>query len=156
MSYPQFDQLLQAYPEVHRKDFVTFGILQEQPHRGSCREWAGVMSHMVGGKLTLVNELWAIVNQIQRLGCDDPMRVTEERALVDVLLRERRRSAGPLGDGAFSQLAAPGGPLARPAQPGTSGPKRDPRCCPPPPPSTPGPPPGPFGAQVGPGRPISP
>jgi len=29
-SYAQFDQLLQAYPELHPEDFVTFGILQEQ------------------------------------------------------------------------------------------------------------------------------
>jgi len=36
---------------------------------------------------------------------------TEERALVDVLLRERRRSRVPLGDGAFELLAAPRGPL---------------------------------------------
>jgi len=37
-TYAQFDQLLAAYPEVHPEDFVTFGILQEQPRRGSCRE----------------------------------------------------------------------------------------------------------------------
>jgi len=34
-SYAQFDQLLQAYPEVHPEDFVNFGILQEQPRRGA-------------------------------------------------------------------------------------------------------------------------
>jgi len=42
-----FDQLLQAYPEVHPEDFVTFSILQEQPLRGSAREWgevAGVLA----------------------------------------------------------------------------------------------------------------
>jgi len=47
-----FDQLLQAYPEVHPEDFVTFGVLQEQPRRGSAREWgevAGVLANMVGG-----------------------------------------------------------------------------------------------------------
>jgi len=50
-TYTQFNQLLQAYPKVHPEVFVTFGILQEQPRRGSCREWgevAGVLSHMTG------------------------------------------------------------------------------------------------------------
>jgi len=40
------DLLLQAYPEVHPENFVTFGILQEQPCRGTHREWgelAGVL-----------------------------------------------------------------------------------------------------------------
>jgi len=41
-TYAQFDQLLAAYPEVHPEDFVIFGILQEQPRRGSCREWGEV------------------------------------------------------------------------------------------------------------------
>jgi len=51
-SYHQFD-LLQAYPEVHPEDFVTFGILQEQPRRGTHREWgevAGVLLNMIGGR----------------------------------------------------------------------------------------------------------
>jgi len=118
-TYAQFDQLLQAYPEVHPEDFVTFGILQEQPRRGSCREWgevAGALSHMIGGRRTLVNELSLIIHRIQHLDRDDPMRATEEIALVDVILRERRRSAVLLGDGAFAQLAAPGGPMAPPVQ----------------------------------------
>jgi len=92
-TYAQFDQFLQAYPEVHPEDFVIFGILQEQPHRGSAREWgevAGVLSHMIWGRQILVTELTNIVNRIQRFTCDDPMRATEEQALVDVLLRERR------------------------------------------------------------------
>jgi len=79
-SYAQFDQLLQAYPEVHPEDFVTFGILQEQPRRGSYREWgevAGVLSHMVGGRRALVTELMTIVNKIQRLEHGDPMRSVE-------------------------------------------------------------------------------
>jgi len=66
-SYAQFDQLLHAYPEVHPEDFVTFGILQEQPRRGSHREWgevAGVLSHMIGGQQSLVIELITIVNRI--------------------------------------------------------------------------------------------
>jgi len=33
-TYAQFDELLAAYPELHPEDFVTFGILQEQPRRG--------------------------------------------------------------------------------------------------------------------------
>jgi len=113
-TYAQFDQLLQAYSEVHPEDFVTFGILQEQPRRGSCREWgevAGILSPMIGRRRLLVNELVVINNRIDRLDGDDPMRVTEEQALVAVLLRKRRCSVLPLGDGAFAQLAAPGGPL---------------------------------------------
>jgi len=34
-SYHQYDTLLHAYPEVHPEDFVTFGILQKQPRRGT-------------------------------------------------------------------------------------------------------------------------
>jgi len=75
--YAMFDQLLQAYPEVHPEDFVTFGILQEQPRCGSAGEWgevAGVLANMVGGRHTLVTELTAIVNRIARLNRADPMR----------------------------------------------------------------------------------
>jgi len=89
-TYAQFDQLLQVHPEVHPEDFVTFGILQEQPRHGSCREWgevAGVLSHMICGRRPLVNELVLIINRIDRLDRDDPMRVTEEQALVTVLLQ---------------------------------------------------------------------
>jgi len=100
---------------------------------------------MIGGRRSLVNELIIIINRIDRLDRDDPMRVTEEQALVAVLIRERRRSAVPLGEGAFAQLAAPGGPMAPPAQPGPSGAQRDPRRRPPPTSSAPGP-----------NRPISP
>jgi len=123
-TYAQFNQLLQAYPEVHPEDFVTFGILQEQPRRGSHREWgevAGVLSLMMGGRQSLVTELIKIVNRIQRLDRNDPMRATEEQALVEVLLRERHRSRVPLGEGAFPKLAAPGGLLSRTPQPGSSG-----------------------------------
>jgi len=67
-----------------------------------------VLSHMVGGKKTLANELSVIIHRIQRLGRDDPMRATEETALVDVVIRERRRSGVPLGDGAYAILAALG------------------------------------------------
>jgi len=87
-AYAQFNQLLQAYPEVHPEDFVTFGILQEQPRRGSCREWgevAGVLAHMISGRRSLVNELSIIINRIDRLDRDDPMGVTEKLALVAVL-----------------------------------------------------------------------
>jgi len=129
-TYAQFTQLLQAYPEVHPEDFVTFGILQEQPRRGSAREWgevASVLSHMMGGRQTLVTELTLIINRIQCLSRTDPMRTTEELALVAALVHERRRSRVPLGEGAFELLAAPGGPMARPTPPGTSGAPRDPR-----------------------------
>jgi len=103
---------------------VTFGVLQEQPRRGSAREWgevASVLSHMMGGRQTLVTELTLIINRIQRLGRIDPMRATEELTLVAVLVSERRRSRVPLGEGAFKLLAAPMGPwlvLHRPAHQG--------------------------------------
>jgi len=38
-SYAQFGALLTAYPDVHPEDFVTFGVLQAQPHHGSQCEW---------------------------------------------------------------------------------------------------------------------
>jgi len=37
-TYAQFDNLLSAYPDVHPEDFITYGILQAQPRRGSHRE----------------------------------------------------------------------------------------------------------------------
>jgi len=158
-AYAQFDQLLQAYPEVHPEDFVTFGILQEAPGRGSHREWGevdSVLSHMIGGRQPLVTELLTIVRRIQPLTHDDPRRVTEERALLDVLMRERRRSRVPLGDGTFALLAAPGGPLVPPPQQGgPTGAPWDPRRQPPPPSAFAGAP-GPSGAQEAPGRPSSP
>jgi len=139
-----FDQLLQAYPDVHPEDFVTFGILQEQPRRGSAREWgevAGVLSNMVEGRYTLLMELAVVMNRIARLDRADPTRAAEELALVDIIRRERRRSRVPLGIGAFALLAAPGGPMSRPAP-------RDRRRRPTPPP-TDDPRPGPSGAQAG-------
>jgi len=99
-TYAQFDQLLKAYPEVHPEDFVTIGILQEQPHRGSAREWgevASVLANMIGGRQPVVTELMTIINRIQRLDRADLMRATEELALVAVLLRERHRTRVPLG-----------------------------------------------------------
>jgi len=50
-SCRQFGALLDAYPDVHPEDFVTFGVLQALPRRGSQCEWgevAGVLAHMVG------------------------------------------------------------------------------------------------------------
>jgi len=135
-SYPQFDALLTTYPDVHSKDFVSFGILQAQPRRGSYSEWgevASVLTHMVGGKRTLADELFTIIRRIQCLDRDDPMRAIEEAALVAVVLRERRRSGVPQGDGAYATLAAPGGSLAHAASP------RDPRRRPPPSSSAPPP-----------------
>jgi len=143
-----FDQLLLAYPDVHPEDFVTYGILQEQPRRGSAREWgevAGVLENMVAGRYTLLRELAVVMNRIARMDRADPMRATEEMALVDIIRRERRRSRVPLGRGAFALLAAPGGPMSRPAP-------RDTRRRPPPPP-TDDPRPGPSGAQGGPTSP---
>jgi len=135
-TYAQFNALLAAYPDVHPEDFVTYGILQAQPRRGYYSEWgevANVLSHMVRGMRTLANELSIIIHRIQRLKREDPMRVTEETALVDVVMRERRRSGVPLGDGAYATLAAPGGPLAHTRPPDPTGAPRDPRRRPPPP-----------------------
>jgi len=153
-----FDALLAAYPYVHPEDFVMYGILQAQPRRGSYREWgevAGVLSHLVGGKRALANELSLIIHRIQRLDRDDPMRATEETTLVDVIRRERVRSAVPLGDGAYPLLAPPGGPLACPTLPGPTGAPRDPRRHQPQSSSTSDPETGPSGAQGRPGCPKS-
>jgi len=149
-TYAQFDALLSAYPDVRLEDFVTYGILQAQPRRGSFTEWAevaSVLSHMVGEKRTLANEISVIIHRIQRLARTDPMRATEEKTLVAVVTRERRRSGVPLRNGAYAILAAPGGPLANAAPP------RDPRRRPPSTPSTSDPQPGPSGTQGGHQRP---
>jgi len=56
-SYPQFHCLLREYPDVHSEDFVTYGILQSQPHRGTQEDWgqvAAVLSHMMGGRLAFI------------------------------------------------------------------------------------------------------
>jgi len=101
-----------------------FAILQEQPRRGIIRDWdevAAVLAHMIGGRRTLVNELVVIANRIQRLYRNNPMRAVEEQTLIDVLMRERRRSTVPLGEASFPQLEAPGGPLGRPIQPPPAG-----------------------------------
>jgi len=114
-TYNQFEALLTAYPTVHPEDFITFGVLQAQPRRGSQREWgevAGVLAHMAGGRRLLAHAFYNVMRRIQRLGRNDPMRAVEEEALVALVLDERRRSSAPLGDGAYATLAAPGGPLA--------------------------------------------
>jgi len=52
-TYLQFEALLTAYPTVHPEDFITFGVFQAQPRRGSQHEWgdvAGVLAHMAGGR----------------------------------------------------------------------------------------------------------
>jgi len=85
---------------------------------------------MIGGRRLLVSELMIIINRIQRLDRSDPMGAIEEQELVNVLLCERRYSAVPLGEAAFPQLEAPGGPLGRHTQP-ASGAQRDPRRAPP-------------------------
>jgi len=155
-SYAQLGALLTAYTDVHPEDFVTFGVLQAQPRRGSQCEWgevAGVLAHMVGGRLLLVNQLLLIIRRIQRLGLADPMRAVEEEALVALVMQKRRRLDVPLGDGEYATLAAPVGPLAHAAPP------RDPCRRPPqsasapPPHRSTSPQPGPSGAQRGPRRP---
>jgi len=114
-TYGQFEALLLAYPTVHPKDFITIGVLQAQPRRGSHREWgevAAVLAHMAGGRRLLADSFYTVMRRIQRLARNDPMRAVEEEALVALVLDERRRSNTPLGDGAYATLAAPGGPLA--------------------------------------------
>jgi len=156
LPYGQFGAFLDAYPAVHSEDFVTFGVLQALPRRGSQCEWgevAGVLAHMVGGRLLLANQLLMIIHRIQRLDNSDPMRAVEEEALVALVMRERRRLGVPLEDGAYATLAAPGGPLAHAAPP------RDPRRRPgpsssaPPPRCSPSPQRGTSGARDGPPRP---
>jgi len=170
-TYPQFEALLLAYLTVHPEDFVTFGVIQAQPQRGSQGEWgdvAGVLAHMAGGRRLVADAFYAVMRQIQRLARDNPMRAVEEEALVAIVLAERRRANAPSGDGAYATLAAPGGPLALAA------PQRRPRRRPQPSSSAPPPhrstsprqgpsrgrgrrpyraSPGPSGAQVGPCRP---
>jgi len=88
-SYAQFGALLNLYPDIHPEDFVTFGVLHDQPRRGSLLEWrdaAGVLSHMVGGRLLLVNQLFPIIRRIQRLHAGDPTRAAEEEALVAIVM----------------------------------------------------------------------
>jgi len=100
---------------VHPEDFVTFGVFQAQPQQGSRGEWgdvAGVLSHMAGGRRLLADNLYTVIRCIQRLARDDPMRAVEEETLVALVLAKRRRANTPSGDGAYSILAAPGGPLA--------------------------------------------
>jgi len=87
------------------------------------------------------------MRRIQRLDRVDPIRATDEEALIAVVMRERRHSGMPLSDGAYATLAAPGDPLAHAAPP------RDPRRRPPPSSSVPAPDrphspqPGPSGTQ---------
>jgi len=113
-TYAQFEALLLAYPTVHPEDFVTFGVIQAQPRRGSQGEWGdiGVLAHMAGGRRLLADAFFNVMRRIQRLGRNDPMRAVEEEALVALVLDERRRANAPSGDGAYVTLAAPGGPLA--------------------------------------------
>jgi len=58
-------------------------------------EVASVLAHMVRGKRALANELSVIIQRIHRLPRVDPMKATEEEALVAVVMRERRRSGMP-------------------------------------------------------------
>jgi len=114
-TYAQFEALLLAYPTVRPEDFITFGVLQAQPRRGSHGEWgdvAAVLAHMAGGRRLLADAFYNVMRRIRHLGRNDPMRAVEEEALVALVLDERRRSNAPSGDGAYATLAAPGGPLA--------------------------------------------
>jgi len=80
-TYGQFNRLLTTYPDVHPEDFVTFGIHQAQPRRGSFAEWrevAGVLSHMAGGQRSLADELYIIIGRTRRMDTNDPMRAVEE------------------------------------------------------------------------------
>jgi len=51
-SCPQFNTLLLTHPIVHPEDFVTYGIMQEAPRRGTQEEWgqvAVILNSMVEG-----------------------------------------------------------------------------------------------------------
>jgi len=43
---------------------------------------------MIGGRRSLINELVIIINKIDQLGRNNPMRVIEEQALVAIFLRK--------------------------------------------------------------------
>jgi len=75
-------------------------------------EVAGVLAHMAGGRRLLADAFFTVMRRIQRLARNEPMWAMEEEALVALVLDERRRASAPLGDGAYTTLAAPGGPLA--------------------------------------------
>jgi len=62
-SYAQFDALLTAYPDVHPEDFITYGILQAQPRRGSFSEWGDVGTLHRTSELS--NELSIVIHRIQ-------------------------------------------------------------------------------------------
>jgi len=101
-TYAQFETLLLAYPTVHPEDFVTFGVIQAQPQRGSQGEWgdvAGILAHMAGGRLLLADAFYAVMRRIQRLARDDPMRAVEEDTLVDLVLAERPGRTHPAETG---------------------------------------------------------
>jgi len=66
-SYRQFEALLLAYPIVHPKDFITFGVLEAQPRHGSHGEWgevAGVLAHMAGGRRLLPDAFYIVMRRI--------------------------------------------------------------------------------------------
>jgi len=66
-TYGQFEALLLAYPTVHPEDFITFGVIQAQPQRGSQGEWgevAGVLAHMVGGRRLLADAFFTVMRRI--------------------------------------------------------------------------------------------
>jgi len=141
-TYRQFGALLDLYPGIHPEDFITFGVLNDQPRRGSLLEWrdaAGVLAHMVGGRRLLVDRLVPFLRRLQDLHTGDPDRVVEEQGLGAIIMAEWRRSRVPLGDRSHAALAAPGGPTVRVT------PERDTRRPPPssstPPSSRPTPPP---------------
>jgi len=84
------------------------------------------------------------------------MRATKEQELVNVLVRERRRSAVLLGEASFPQLEAPGGPLGRTNRPVPSGAQGGPHVPPSNSSSAPDPQHGPSGTQWGRQRSASP
>jgi len=99
-TYAQFEALLLAYPTVHPEDFITFGVIQAQPQRGSQGEWgkvAGIVAHMAGSRQLLADAFYAVMRRIQRLARDDPMRAVEEEALVTLVPSPLQRSFGRRG-----------------------------------------------------------
>jgi len=122
MKFIQKLKFICAYPTVHPADFVTYGILQAQPRRGTRSDWgqlAEVLDNMLGGRQTVVADLMVIVLRMIRLDRDGPMREAEEQNVLDYLLEDQTRSNVPRGVDAFPRPAV--SPAATPTQRPTQG-----------------------------------
>jgi len=109
--------------------------MQETPRQGTQEEWEQVvviLNSMVEKQYILIAELMVIFNRIARLSYTDPMRRTEEQAVLDLLAARRIRSLVPRGVAAFLALGAPppraaATPTPDPPDRGSSPPQSHPR-----------------------------